>query len=287
MPGTNVIIQPYHQALSVLLPKFLTLFVLNSCLKSLILLSCNLINIRLTISGIVKQRYDSLLYLFDIPINRAITISFRYKVQAKLPDVNAAIVRYRSQALESVKTRDYEMAVSSINFINADLPEEYKVQVSTDLYNSIVEDRKIIPCQFCTSKETVLKDGKLTLTGKSIPTECSLTEIIQYDLEMDWLEQILSGKKSKRVWNCTKCGKLNDMDVSKIKIKKYQAPFYLKIMPEPPKRKRGIQGRASYDNDFKTWFDIAMSEIESQISKYRAEYAAQEAREEIKIIGDN
>ena len=179
------------------------------------------------------------------------------------------------------------MAVSSINFINADLPEDYKVQVSTHLYNSIVEDRKIIPCEHCTSKETALKEGKLVLTGKSIPTECSLTEITQYDLEMDWMEQILSGQKTKRVWNCTKCGMLNDMDVKKIKIKKYQAPFYLKIMPEAPKRRRGIQGRSSYDNEFKTWFDIAMSEIESQISKYRAEYAAQEAREEIKIIGDN
>ena len=208
-------------------------------------------------------------------------------MQAKLPDINAAIVRYRSQALESVKTSDYDMAVSSINFINADLPEDYKVQVSTALYNSIVEDRKIIACEFCTSKETILKDGKLTLTGKSIPTECSLTEINQFDLELDWLEQILSGEKQKRVWNCTKCGKLNDMDVSKIKIKKYQAPFYLKIMPEAPRRKRGIQGRSSYDNEFKKWFDTAMSEIESQISKYRAEYAAQESREEVKIIGDN
>lgn len=208
-------------------------------------------------------------------------------MQAKLPDINAAIVRYRSQALESVKTGDYDMAVSSINFINADLPEDYKVQVSTSLYNSIVEDRKIIACDYCTSKEFVLKDGKLTPTGKYIPTECSLSEITQFDLELDWLEQILSGQKTKRVWNCTKCNKLNDMDVSKIKIKKYQAPFYLKIMPEAPRRKRGIQGRSSYDNDFKKWFDTAMSEIESQISKYRAEYAAQEAREEVKIIGDN
>ena len=208
-------------------------------------------------------------------------------MQAKLPDVNAAIVRYRSQALESVKDSDYEMAVSAINFINADLPEDYKVQVSTALYNSIVEDRKIIPCEFCTSKETTLKDGKLILTGHSIPTECSLTEIIQFDLELDWLEQILSGQKTKRVWNCTKCDKLNDMDVTKIKIKKYQAPFYLKIMPEAPRRKRGIQGRSSYNNEFKKWFDIAMSEIESQISKYRAEYAAQQEKEEVKIIGDN
>ena len=208
-------------------------------------------------------------------------------MQAKLPDVNAAIVRYRSKALEAVETKDYDMAVSCINFINADLPEEFKVQVSTELYSSIVEDRKIIPCEHCTSKETILKDGKLTTTGKYIPTECSMTEITQYDLEMDWLESILSGQKTKRVWNCTKCGKSNDMDVSKIKIKKYKAPFYLKIMPDAPRRKRGIQGRSSYDNEFKKWFDIAMSEIESQISKYRTEYAAQQAMEEIKIIGDN
>lgn len=208
-------------------------------------------------------------------------------MQAKLPDVNAAIVRYRSKALEAVENKEYEMAVSCINFINADLPEDFKVTVSTDMYNSIVQDIKIIPCEHCTSKETILKDGKLVATGKYIPTECSMTEITQFDLEVDWLEQILIGKKTKPVWNCTKCGKINDMDISKIRIKKYQAPFYLKIMPEAPRRKRGIQGRSSYDNEFKKWFDIAMSEIESQISKYRTEYAAQQEKEELQILGEN
>ena len=208
-------------------------------------------------------------------------------MQAKLPDVNAAIVRYRSQALEAVKIGDYDMAVSCINFINADLPEDFKVTVSTDLYNSIVEDRKIVPCEFCTSPEIVLKDGKPVKTGKMIPTECSITEIKQYDLEMDWIEQILTNKKTKRVWLCTKCGKSNDMDITKIKVQKYQEPFYLKIMPSAPRRKRGIRGRMSFDTEFKKWFDIAMSEIESQISKYRTEYAAQEQAQEVKIMGDN
>lgn len=208
-------------------------------------------------------------------------------MQAKLPDVNAAIVRYRSQALDAVKTGDYDMAVSCINFINADLPEDFKVTVSTELYNSIVEDRKTVPCNYCKSYEIILKDGKPEKTDKLIPTQCSITEIQQYDLEMDWLEQILSNKKTKRMWLCTKCGKANEMDVTKIKVIKYQEPFYLKIMPSAPRRKRGIQQKASYDNQFKRWFDIAMSEIESQISRYRTEYAAQEALEEIKIIGNN
>jgi hypothetical protein len=186
-------------------------------------------------------------------------------MQAKLPDVNAAIVRYRSQALESVKGNDYSLAIIALAGINADLPEDFKVEISTSKYNDIIKDRKSIECS-CTAN-------------------CILNEIHQYDCELDWKEQILSNQKYQRMWICTACGKSNVMDASKILIKKYQEPFYTKIMPAPPIRARGIRGRSTYESEFKTWFGIALEEIESQISRYRTEYAAQEDQTEL-IIRD-
>lgn len=202
-------------------------------------------------------------------------------MQAKLPDVNAAIVRYRSQALESAKTNDYTMTIISLSAINADLPEEFKVEVNTDKYYSIVKDRKYLLCTVCT--ETVI-DAKSEDFGKKKPTECILSEAKQFDIEMDWKEQIITGLKSKRVWVCTKCNAVNELNIKNIKIKKYQEPFYTKVMPSPPIQKRGLQGRNSYENEFRKWFSIALSEIESQISRYRTEYAAQQESEEINIL---
>ena len=204
-------------------------------------------------------------------------------MQAKLPDVNAAIVRYRSQALESVKTNDYDLAIISLAGINADLPEDFKVEVNSDKYYSIIKDRKYLLCTACTEIDN---DPKSEDYGKKKPTKCIYSEVIQFDLEVDWLEQILSGQKTKRVWNCTKCGKLNDMDSKNMMIKKYYEPFYTKVMPSPPIQKRGIQGRSSFQNEFRKWFSIANSEIESQISRYRTEYAAQQEQEEVNILED-
>ncbi|HSA77210.1 MAG TPA: hypothetical protein VLE02_06680, partial [Nitrosarchaeum sp.] len=122
-------------------------------------------------------------------------------MQAKLPDVNAAIVRYRSQALESAKTGDYDMAIISLSAINADLPEEFKVEVNTDKYYSLVKDRKYLLCTACTEIDNNPKSENY---GQKKPTECILSDVQQFDVEMDWKEQILSGKKTKRVWVCTK-----------------------------------------------------------------------------------
>ena len=204
-------------------------------------------------------------------------------MQAKLPDVNAAIVRYRSQALESAKTHDYDMAIISLSAINADLPEDFKVEINSDKYHSIVKDRKYLLCTVCTETDANPKSEDF---GKKKPTECILSEVKQFDMEMDWKEQIITGKKQKRVWVCTKCERVNDMNVKNILIKKYQEPFYTKVMPRPPVQKRGIQGRNSFVNEFRKWFSIALSEIESQISRYRTEYAAQQDQEEVNILED-
>lgn len=207
-------------------------------------------------------------------------------MQAKLPDVNAAIVRYRSKALDAVTESDYALAVISLSAINADLPEDYKVKVSTERYNEIMKDRKSILCEFCTSPEIIIKDGISVNTGEFIPTECVLSDVKQYDLELSVLEKVLLCKNSQRVWICTKCEKLNKMDIRKIKIRRYEEPFYLGIMPSPPIPEGGIRGRNTYDAVFKKWFAIALNEIESKIGLYRAEYAAQQESEEIQQFED-
>lgn len=188
---------------------------------------------------------------------------------AKLPDVNAALVRWRSQAIESAKNKDYNMAITSIGALNALLPggemedgsDSFKVEVNTFKYYSMKADRQTINCKNCEE-------------------ECILSDLKQYDLELGWQEQILVHKETQRVWVCSKCGKPNEMNINDIRIEKFQEPYFFRCMPSPPVQKRGIVGRNTYDSEFAVWYDIASREIESQIARYRAEYIAQNDDEE-------
>lgn len=161
------------------------------------------------------------------------------------------------------------MAVTSVGSLNALLPagnmddgsDSFKVEVNTKKYNSMKEDRQTIDCLNC-------------------KTECILSELKQYDIEIGMVEQILTGSNYERIWICPKCEKPNTMNVNEIKIERYQEPFFFRCMPSPPIPKRGVQGRNTYDGEFATWFDIAVREMESQIGRYRAEYVAQNKDDE-------
>ena len=195
-------------------------------------------------------------------------------MQAKLPDVNSAIVRHRSLALEGFKSNDPELAIVSIESINALLPapldgsKSYKVEVDTEKYNLLKAETKEIHCNNC-------------------GTENLLKSIHQYDLELDWYEQILSTVQIQRMWICGSCKKQNVFNVDDITVTKNGEPYFYKVMPAPPKRHAGIKGRMTFDSQFQQWFSIAMPEIESQIGIYRSEYSAQqESDKEVPYDGE-
>ena len=185
-------------------------------------------------------------------------------MQAKLPDVNAAIVRHRSLAAEGYKTGNPELTIISIANINALLPsfnkedggKNFKVMVDTEKYNLAKAKTVHIECNFC-------KEANL------------LNMVKHFELRMDWVEQILAKKKSKKMWLCLKCDKPNIFSTDDITIFEKGEPYFYKVMPAPPKRQGGIRGRMTFLRDFEIWYSIAMPEIESQIGIYRSEYMSE------------
>jgi len=154
------------------------------------------------------------------------------------------------------------MAITSLSALNADLPVDFKVKISTDQYQQLIQDTITIACTVC-------------------KFDCKLVDVVQYEKDLDYLEQILAEKKTERVWKCNECKEENLMDVKNIKIIKYQQPFYTGFIPDPPRRKIGIKSRLTFANDFAIWFSIALSELESCISRYRTEYASEQELKEI------
>lgn len=190
-------------------------------------------------------------------------------MQAKLPDVNAAIVRHRSLALEGFKTGNPELAFISIGSINALLPTmedgtTYKVKIDSEEYYKLKAETREICCGFCKQ-------------------ENQLKHVEQYDLELDWIEKILSSVQVQRMWVCNLCKKSNVFSTDDITVTKVGEPYYFKVMPSPPKMQQGLRGRMTFNAEFERWFDIAIGEIESQIGRYRSEYAKQEESERTEI----
>jgi len=188
-------------------------------------------------------------------------------MQAKLPDINAAIVRYRNNLLHAFDNNEANTVIVSWSAINALLPDDYKVEVNTEKFLKLVAENKIIICSKCEEK---------------IPYQ----DVKFNDLLLSSVESLITQKKHKHVWNCPKCSFENIFNFKKIKIVKFQQPYYLEVVPEPPTRHLGIVDRSSFDTQFRRWFTLALDEIESKIGKYRADYIAQMEADDMKFVED-
>lgn len=176
-------------------------------------------------------------------------------MQAKLPDINAALVRHRSAALAALKDNDHYGAIVSFDSMIALLPEDYKVEINTEKYNQLVSEKRTIKCEFCTGTP-LLKNIELR--------KLLLSSITKFIADNDFIN----------VWECQSCGATNDYNPESVTITKYEEPTYFKIVPSPPSKK-GTKNRMSFDYESKKWFDIVMTEIEYQIGHYRADYQSQ------------
>lgn len=181
--------------------------------------------------------------------------------QAKLPDVNAGIVRYRSLAIEGFENNDPVLAEMALGNIVALLPAEFKIKINTDEYEAKVREQNFIVCTHCQHEN---------------PRE----EIKPWPLKLYGFSQVLARHDCIYLWNCKKCHRENELNRSKKVIDRLKNPAYLGIIPDPPKKRYGITDRASFPRQFRDWYKIASKEIESKIGIYRAEYISQQAREE-------
>ena len=175
-------------------------------------------------------------------------------MQSKLPDINSAIVTHRNAILRAYDKKDFEKIIISYRAINGLLPDDYKLEISTEKYKTEVKTKILLECREC-NESTSFNDIKFM------------------ELELPKEEQVLFGKQSDTIWFCPSCKARN--------LKKYTAtskmeasdPTYYQIIPNPPVRK-SILDRPYFDLACSNWLFIAIPELETQIQLYRAEYVA-------------
>lgn len=185
-------------------------------------------------------------------------------MQAKLPDVNAAIVTHRNQMLHAFNEGRYNTVITSWSAINSLLPEGYKVKIDDHLFQKLIQENKIIICpnKDCTSNA----EG-----GKRIKFD----DADFHQVLLNPVRNLILQKKYESIWICPSCKTENIFSPKQIRIQKYEEPYYLEVIPSPPKRHFGISDRPMYDTQFRNWYITALNELESKIGKYRADYIAQ------------
>ena len=182
-------------------------------------------------------------------------------LQAKLPDLNAAFVKYRTHALECIRSKNYNGAAAALNNINALFPDEYRVAINTVKYDQAMQDRITYLCNHC-------------------KTETSYSKIRIFTVNHSLVLEVISGEKTQKVWICPECKKDNEMRNTKVFSEKMAEPYYLKIIPRCPVRLSGLKSRFGFDGKFSSWFYKYFCELEYQLGLYRIEYQSQQDQED-------
>ena len=76
--------------------------------------------------------------------------------QARLPDINTAFIRYRSEVLVGMKKGDWDSMHGSLNGINGLLPQEYQVKISDTKYYELVKEDIEYECNKCKNNDCLL-----------------------------------------------------------------------------------------------------------------------------------
>lgn len=181
--------------------------------------------------------------------------------QAKLPDVNAAWVKYRSYYLTCTEQEKYTNATTALDSFNALFPDDYRVEIDTQKYNKAVQTKLIVNCNYCA-------------------VQFNRNEIKVVELLAPTIIKTIIDTESEEVWFCPKCNKPNKLLNTRMIKTVYDEPAYFKVVPKPPLRKNGLQSRSHYKFEITKWLDTYVVELEHQLGLYRKEYMSQQDMDE-------
>ena len=182
-------------------------------------------------------------------------------MQSRLPDVNTAFIKHRNGVIEGLGSRNYDKVFGSLYSWNALLPKnlnddgtpKYRVQISDILYNKLTKLESYAICGHCEQ-------------------ETDFSKLKVFEMIAPLVEGVVSGNKTNKVWICPKCkedNKLLDTVISETKLKE---PYFLGVVPKPPRRQDGLNDRFSYDRKIKQWAWNFISELEEKSTQFREDY---------------
>jgi len=171
-------------------------------------------------------------------------------VQARLPDVNTSFITFRNEAIRSLKANSYLSCLGALKSLNALLPEEYRVKMNNLQFNRESKINFKYLCKYCDEKT----DG---------------LNIKPFDYNLSPLDSLTSKRRSVKVWSCSSCHELNNLEHTDILKESLSEPSFLHVVPLPPTRKDGLLGRSEFKRQFLAWAWNMLNELEERMAKFR------------------
>lgn len=189
-----------------------------------------------------------------------------------LPDLNTAWIMDKREFLQAIKNpSNFTGIVAYLNSINAALPDDYQIKISTTTYENIINQDVIYPCNYCTT-EYESKDDNGKIKVETRPTEHYKHNITVRHKLTKSLVSVLSDRKSVQVWECPKCHKNNILSQTKPIQTKLAEPYFLHVIPNPPSRTGSLLDRTAFKINMMRWAFQFYNELSHSMSRYRLEY---------------
>lgn len=171
-------------------------------------------------------------------------------MQAYLPDINTAYISYRGEAIRSIKSEHYDSAFGAMYSLNALLPEDYRVKISTPSYLEATKEELEAVCLSCKQNSNI---HLIKIIDKLLPS----------------LIKTITDKETEKFWKCPLCKNENNLSKTEFIHSILEEPQLLKVVPRPPERKDGLMDRLKYDKQISAWLWNMLSELEGRMSKLR------------------
>ena len=189
--------------------------------------------------------------------------------QSLLIDMNSGWYKHKTEVNDGLKTMNYNQVLGALDSLNALLPDEYRVVIDSDDYNEKIKGNLLAMCPSCVTDYPDPNDRTKVLT---LPTQTEHTRLKKLRLLLPKMDQIARGKKYNDYWECPKCFTLNDLSKTRFKQRILKKPFYLQVVPDPPKRHLGIEDRGTYHIKFAGWARLFLAELNASAQRFRQEY---------------
>lgn len=193
--------------------------------------------------------------------------------QSALPDVNSAFIRYRSEAINGWKNRNYDSAIGSLYSFNGLLEEKgdgkYRVLVDSKEYERKTKQDLVMFCKHC--EPDIYENGVSKIDWDKVKTVSFYSVKIE-KVVPSLMIRVLSNLEYEETWCCPVCNKDNYLTETIMIQKILKNPSFIAIVPEPPIKNNGIIDRSQYYSKFTVWFWTFLIELEAQAARFRQEY---------------
>jgi len=177
-----------------------------------------------------------------------------------LPDISSTFAFWRSYAVNCLEKKNNRGDEAALYNINACLTEEYIITINKDKYEEQINDNIIYECIKCKAY-TTYKDVRFG------------------DLLLPHIDQCVLGKETVRVWQCTKCKELIELEYTSIIKEQRVSPYFQRFMYECPYPAIGMLLHYKYTPAFQRWFFKFLELLQHQLHLYRIEYVSQHGEE--------